>query len=275
MKEEFLERKHSYEELAFTCEKYYLPFIQQFIKISNETNVLEIECGEGGNLKPFVQKGCKVTGVDRAPKSIQQATGYLNNANASVKLYSADIYSVDELECTYDLILVHEVIERVKEKKPFLERLKKFLKPHGVVFIGFHAWHMPYGGHQYLCRNKLAARLPFTHLLPVKVYQSFLYYCCREEQTLINKLMRLRNCKTTIEQFRKLLSDCDYIVKTEQLYFIEPWCDVKFKLRPKRLMPFICDIPHVRNFFTTSCFYILEKNNYHIQIISDGAKNLA
>lgn len=270
MNQELLKRKHSFDELTMTCKKHYLPFLRKYISINSETRVLEIECGEGGNLLPFTEIGCDVTGIDLSGENIHRATLNLCAGHVSVKLYSASIYSVDCQEHSYDIILIHEVIERVKDKQHFLQYLKKFLDPNGIIFLGFHTWGMPYGGYQYLCKNRLAAYFPYIHLLPLKLYKPFLYYFCHEELPLVNRLTRLRKYKTTIEQIRGLLFDNDYKVRAEQIYFIEPWCEARFKLQPRKLLSLLAQIPYLRNYLSTGCFYLLGRNNYYVQFISDG-----
>ena len=41
------------------------------------------------------------------------------------------------------------------------------------------------------------------------------------------------------------------------LWLINPYYETKFGLRPQRLPRGLGAIPYVRNFFTTSCFYML------------------
>ena len=47
-------------------------------------------------------------------------------------------------------------------------------------------------------------------------------------------------------------------IADRRLYFINPHYETKFGLRPRRLSPLIGAIPYVRDFFTTSCFYIMK-----------------
>ena len=62
------ERQHNrelyFKELALTSRTYYLPYIARFKRMERGMNVLEVGCGEGGNLLPFAETGCNVTGVD-------------------------------------------------------------------------------------------------------------------------------------------------------------------------------------------------------------------
>ena len=64
MQERQKNRKLYFEELSITSKKYYIPYISKFKKIKEGMNILEIGCGDGGNLLPFAELGCSTTGVD-------------------------------------------------------------------------------------------------------------------------------------------------------------------------------------------------------------------
>ncbi len=71
MQKRHLDRRAYFKEQARITEKYYIPYIQKYIKnISGK--VLEIGCGEGGNLLPFVRLGCEGVGVDIAETLIMK-----------------------------------------------------------------------------------------------------------------------------------------------------------------------------------------------------------
>ena len=44
-----------FEELAITSRKYFIPYISKFKEIKQQKSVLEIGCGDGGNLFPFAE----------------------------------------------------------------------------------------------------------------------------------------------------------------------------------------------------------------------------
>ena len=164
------ERQHNrelyFKELALTSRTYYLPYIARFKRMERGMNVLEVGCGEGGNLLPFAETGCNVTGVDLSENRIKDAIRFFAEQQAQGTFIASDIFLLKGLEHSFDLILCHDVIEHIERKAAFLSDLKHYLKPGGIVFMSFPAWQMPFGGHQQICRNKVISHLPFIHLLP-------------------------------------------------------------------------------------------------------------
>ena len=67
------DRKQYFNELSATSKKFFLPYIERFLPIEKGMNVLEIGCGDGGNLLPIAERGCNVVGVDMAECRINDA----------------------------------------------------------------------------------------------------------------------------------------------------------------------------------------------------------
>ena len=66
MQERHINRKQYFEEQAATSKKYYLKETDYFVKLRSGIRVLEVGCGEGGNLLPYAKAGCLVTGARAA-----------------------------------------------------------------------------------------------------------------------------------------------------------------------------------------------------------------
>lgn len=94
----------------------------------------------------------------------------------------------------YDIILVHDVIEHIKPeyKIAFVTLAQKLLSVGGVIFWGFPAWQMPFGGHQQICSNSLISHCPFIHLLPHCLYKIILRIG-KENEGCINELLEIKN----------------------------------------------------------------------------------
>ena len=160
----------------------------------------------------------------------------------------------------FDLVLIHDVIEHIEpEDKPaFFEHMKRFMKPHALAFFGFPAWQMPFGGHQQVCKNKIISKLPFIHLLPAKSYKKLLEKA-GEPNGLVDELLSIKRSKMPVELFEKLAKSTGFEIVKRTLWVINPHYKAKFHLIPLReIWPFT-QIPYLRNFYTTSAWYMLRK----------------
>jgi SAM-dependent methyltransferase len=260
MQKRHLDGRQYFDELAYSTRKYIIPYINRHYPVEKGMDILEIGCGAGGNLQPFLELGCRVTGFDLNQSRIADARRILSplRENASVRLFCGDVFKVDGLG-KFDIILVRDVIEHIPDKECFFALARNFMSDGGIIYFAFPAWYMPFGGHQQLCRSRFLSSLPFFHILPKRIYRAILSVF-DEPQGVIDELLSIKDCRITIEQFRRYARSNGYTIFQETLYFINPHYEIKFNLKPRKLSPVIARIPFIRNFFTTGCFYLLKKN---------------
>lgn len=257
MQERHIDRGRYFEEQAQTTRSYYIPYIKKFMG-DLPARVLEVGCGEGGNLLPFAESGCDVVGVDIAASRVKQARTFFIDRNQKGTFIASDIFRLKDPQKDCPLILIHDVIEHIGNKARFLSDIKAFLSSDGVIFIAFPAWQMPFGGHQQIAQGKIISHLPFIHLLP-RLFYKWLLQIGGEDKDTVNELLSIKETKCSIEMFRNIVEEAGYEILNQQLYFINPHYEVKFGLTPRKLSKVISFIPYIRNFFSTSCFYILKK----------------
>ena len=166
-------KEQYFNEQAATTQKHVIPYLREVMAITEHTSVLEIGCGEAGNLKPFLDIGCHCTGNDISCSRIELGKKFFANHNNIEKLnfICEDIYNVQPTGNQFDLIIMRDVIEHIPNQERFMGFVKSFLKPGGKFFLAFPPWQNPFGGHQQICRNKFLSKLPWFHLLPKRGYK--------------------------------------------------------------------------------------------------------
>ena len=248
-------------EQIISTQKYVVPFIQELKPIVAGMQVLEIGCGEAGNLKPFVDMGCICTGVDFSTHKIEKGKAYFASQpnGANITLISEDIYNIKEFQAKFDLIIVRDVIEHIHDQNKCLALMRGLMASAGVAFFAFPPWQNPFGGHQQICENKLLSVLPYYHLLPVPLYRLFLKMF-GESEGKISGLLEIKETGISMERFEKLVSNNGYTQLKKTLFFINPNYEIKFGLKPRKLWRFFALIPAFRNFVTTCGYYLIGKN---------------
>ena len=262
MQARHLDRKRYFEDSAITSTHFYFPYIERFHSITKDSRILEIGCGEGGNLKPFAEAGCHVIGVDMAQKRIELAKHYFEAEGLEGSFECDDFLKSPiprEEKEKFDIIILHDVIEHVPNKDAFIGHIRYFMRADGILFVAFPAWQMPFGGHQQICRNRIWSKIPFFHLLPYSLYHFILKKFAGEEEATIKELLYIKKCKCTIEQFEKAIKAFNLSIMNRQLWLVNPHYQQKFGLNPIKLCLPISQIPLLRNFCSTSCFYLLNK----------------
>lgn len=258
MNQRYTNRDKYFHELAETSRNYYIDYVGRFLPIKPGLRVLEVGCGEGGNLLPFAEMGCDVEGIDFSGGKINAANRIFLEHKLNGRFACEDFFDATVPEHKYDLVLVHDVFEHIAQsrKVEFLCRLKHFTTPKGIVFLAFPAWQMPFGGHQQTCRNRFLSVLPWIHLLPMKMYRGLLRMF-REPEDHIRELMDIRASKVTVERFEQVCKAAGCEVLDRALWLINPHYRVKFGMIPIRLRFGLDLIPWLRNYLSSSCFYVI------------------
>ena len=248
-----------FEHQDLNTTKHVIPFIENKIKILPGMHVLEIGCAEGGVLKSFLKKGCIVTGVELSQSRLDVADKLFSDEIKAGKanFICADIYDVgDKLKSKFDLIVLKDTIEHIFNQEKLMKFLKSILKENGRIFLGFPPWQMPFGGHQQVSRNKIFNVLPYIHLLPAPLYRFILKSFDRNDE-FIKALFEIKETRLSIEHFEKIVKNAGYKIDLVKFYLINPIYEMKFKLKPREQFAMISKIPYLRNFVTTTCYYLL------------------
>lgn len=246
-----------FEELARTSEKYFLPYVETMCPLGKDICVLEIGCGVGGNLVPFARRGCRVVGVDLFKGNTDVAEACFEAGGLAGSFAALDFFEMEVPEELFDVVICHDVIEHIGDKTGFLLHMRRFAKPGGLFFISFPAWQMPFGGHHQNCRSRLVSHCPYLHLLPRGMYKWVLERFHESDGT-IREMLEIKETRTPIEKFERVAGQAGYRILDRRLYFINPHYETKFGMTPRRLWRAVAAVPYLRNFATTSCFYLLK-----------------
>ena len=98
----------------------------------------------------------------------------------------------------------------------------------------------------------------FYHLFPTSIYR-LLLKIFRADADCIKELLAIKKTSVSVELFERLIKKTSLSILNRQLWFINPHYKIKFGLSPHKLSKMISDIPYLRNFASTSCFYILKE----------------
>jgi len=254
--------KIRYQQQVDNAREYVLPFIEQTVTVSAALRVMDIGCGEGGVLIPFLELGCNAVGIELD----ELKSGYAKNLLADyinrgqVEIVNQNIYEEAALERfsgQFDLILLKDVIEHIPNQEKFIPYLKKFLKPGGQVFFGFPPWYMPHGGHQQVCKSKFLSVLPYFHLLPNPIYKAILKLS-GEYETVIKELLENKSTGISIERFERIVKSSGYSIPAKRFYLINPIYQYKFGVKPIKQFGIISAIPYLRDFLTTCVYYMIK-----------------
>lgn len=239
---------------------YIVPLAKLFFDFNEKLRILEIGSAEAGVLKAFTDLGHQCVGVEISPTRVENAKKLMSNEieKGLITFYSSDIFDVssEELGGKFDFIILKDVIEHIHGRDKLYSKFKELLNPDGLVFIAMPPWRMPFGGHQQMLYNKVYSRLPYFHLLPLW-FTKFLLKL--DKYPHIDTWEDIKMTRISINGFKREAKNNGFEICHTDYYLINPNYKFKFNLKPMKQFALIAAIPYLRDFFTTTVYFIIRQ----------------
>jgi len=189
--------------------KYIYPYLQNYIP--ENSDVLEVGCGEGGLLEVFWFHRHNVMGVEICEARAKKA---------KVPVIIEDICDYHENQ-EYNLIIMVDVIEHMEDPLLALLKVYNLLGPGGYLYITFPPKHSPYAGHQQHTKLKY---IPWISLLPESIIRVF----GNTESIIENKRKAI-----SVEAFEQMIKSFKFEIIEKNLYLIRPQYKIRYGWKPR------------------------------------------
>jgi 2-polyprenyl-6-hydroxyphenyl methylase/3-demethylubiquinone-9 3-methyltransferase len=112
--------------------KYILETLNK--KNLNNTTVLDIGCGGGLVSEGLSNIGATVTGIDFIKENIKVARMHAKKNNLKINYFVKD-FEKEKITSKYDVIIILEVLEHLKNWEEFIKKIKLSLNKNGTLII--------------------------------------------------------------------------------------------------------------------------------------------
>jgi SAM-dependent methyltransferase len=102
-------------------------YLNKISKYTSVKTMLDVGCSTGANVAKAVELGWQASGMDINEAALKTAQSYISNA----KFYK----SLADIEQTFSLITLFDVIEHIEDLDSFIKQIKQRLGPQGILFI--------------------------------------------------------------------------------------------------------------------------------------------
>lgn len=112
---------------------------------AGDCRVLELGCGDGGNLIPmaFTLPDSSFVGIDLASETVARGTSMIAELGlTNIELQCADIMQFDAEAHSFDYIIAHGVFSWIPQtvRLRIMQLCRKLLAPHGVAYISYNCY---------------------------------------------------------------------------------------------------------------------------------------
>lgn len=144
-----------------------LNLIRQHVDLEGR-RILDVGCGIGMYVEKFRRYSGDVYGVDVDPEKVAQASRTLPNIS------EAPAETLPFEDNTFDVIMLHEVIEHVDDDRRSIQEAVRCLKPGGKVVIFAPNRLYPFETHGFYFMGRYYFKLlPFVNYLPDSIRDLF------------------------------------------------------------------------------------------------------
>ncbi|MDD4983828.1 MAG: class I SAM-dependent methyltransferase [Candidatus ainarchaeum sp.] len=121
--------KHHHEKRV----EYLLSIINRFCKGLSKIKILDIGCGDGAMTKHLLKiNNAIITGIDYNPIRVKRAKKLVKN----VDFFHRDAFNPGFQKESFDVILLHHMLEHIPDDVGLLQSMNKLLKKEGILIVG-------------------------------------------------------------------------------------------------------------------------------------------
>jgi SAM-dependent methyltransferase len=159
---------------------------------------------------------------------------------------------------TFDLVLLHDVLEHVHDPGAVLGGVRRALAPNGHVFVSFPPYWSAFGGHQHLAAG-WARLAPYVHYLPARAFFSLAAAKDNEymsQRDSMDDLVSVRRTRLSLRRAEAAFRDAGLTTVGSETFLLRPEYTVRYGL-PTVPAGVIGRAPGVRELAVTGAFYLL------------------
>jgi len=217
--------------------EHLVPWLQKHRALPTHGQVLDVGCGYGGTLAALkeVCPNLSAVGLDLDASMTSEGQKRLGD---SAELIHADFFQWSS--GTFDLILMRDVLEHIRDPEAALSRVASMLAKGGRLFVSFAPFYGPFGGHQHNAAGPFAA-VPWLQCLPERMFRKLLpiagnSYKSKAELEL--DMESVLETRLTMRRFVLGARAADLRVEVSTAYLSRPDYKSKFGLPTVRLPSF-------------------------------------
>jgi SAM-dependent methyltransferase len=246
----------SYYDYQYSVgERVVAPWINAHVPIAGRS-VADFGAHAGGMLDALRAAGAS-SGVGFEINETIVASSPFRSSDG-FRLEVADLTTLDPVGHSYDLIVLHDVLEHVPGSMNVLAAALRSLAPGGRVFVSFPPYYSMVGGHQHLARG-VARCVPWVHYLPERVFFRVARPVDNEymsEQDSLDDMLSVRRTRLTLGKAERAFSQVGLAVSAMELYISRPEYAVRYGW-PTIRARFAGRVPVAREALVNGAFYLL------------------
>jgi hypothetical protein len=239
-------------------ERVIVPWIREHVPIAG-SDVADFGAHAGGVLNAFRAAGASSGVGYEINEEVVRASPF--RSDDSFRLRAEDVTKLESSELSYELILLHDVLEHIPAVGTVLSAATKWLAPQGRIFVSFPPYYSMVGGHQHLARG-VPRFIPWIHYLPERLFFRISQPMDNEYMTARDShedMVSVRRTRLTIGKAERAFTDAGLVVVASDHFLSRPEYTIRYGW-PTIRVGSLQGIPIVREGIVNGAFYLLAKS---------------
>ena len=247
-----------FEYQRLVCAEVVIPWLAARLDLTG-LDVGDFGAHQGGMLDALRESGlvASATGLELSAEIVASSPFV---ADDRFRLETADVTARGPDARTFDLVLLHDVLEHIPELDAALGAVLDALAPGGHCFLSFPPYYSAFGGHQQLAAG-WARATPFLHLLPAGAFFRLARPAANEYMTAegaLADMVSVRRTRLTLRGAERAVEGAGFGIVDRELFLVRPEYTVRYGVA-KRGAGWLGRTPFLRELAVNGAFYLLRR----------------
>jgi SAM-dependent methyltransferase len=179
------------------------------------------------------------------------------------ELVTGDLTALGPELGSFDLIVLHDVLEHVVEVDDVLRASAARLAPEGRLLVVFPPYGSAFGGHQQLAEG-WARAAPFLHLLPAPLFFRLARPAAGNEymtvEDALGDMQAVRRTRLTLAKAERAFKRAGLETADRELFLVRPEHSLRYGIRARGAGP-LGRLPVVRELAVSGAYYLLQRGD--------------
>jgi 2-polyprenyl-3-methyl-5-hydroxy-6-metoxy-1,4-benzoquinol methylase len=248
-----------FEYQRLVCAEVVIPWLAARLDLRG-LRVGDFGAHQGGMLDALRESGlvASATGLELSAEVVSSSPFV---ADARFRLEVADVMARDPGASSFDLVLMHDVLEHIPGYGDALRSVHDALTPGGHCFVSFPPYYSAFGGHQQLAAGRVRA-IPFLHLLPARAFFRLARPSANEYMSSENALvdmLSVRRTRLTLRTAEQAFAQAGLEIVDGALFVVRPEYTVRYGMTKRGAGP-LGRIPLLRELAVNGAFYLARRS---------------